>query len=103
ARESRLGLAEDMSRDMRRNLSDLTAAIDELEEELEALLSAAPSESADGARACAKRIRALAEDLDARLGKTLVEWEDLKKNEIGLSALESENLNFSGEESDGNV
>jgi hypothetical protein len=37
-------------------------------------------------------------ELDARLEKTVAEWEDLKKNEIGLSVLEKESRSFPQQE-----
>jgi len=68
-RESRLRLAEDLCRDMKQILSDLAGSIDNTDIE--------------------KTRRQIAE-LDTRIDKTIHEWEDLKKNEIGLSVLESQ-------------
>ena len=90
-RESRLSLAEGLSRDIRQTLSDLKSGMDDL----------ARAVKGQETEAKAARIRGLVEELDTRVGRTLCEWEDLKKNEIGLSALESESWSSSG--GDGNV
>jgi len=88
-RESRLGLAEELSRDTRQTLSDLAAGIDELDAEVAGAVAAAKLDGG-GIEGKARKIRGLVEELDRRIGSTVSEWEDLKKNEIGLSALESE-------------
>jgi len=88
-RESRLGLAEELSSDMRQTLSGVAKGMDDL---------AALAESRDGAgrdiMAKVMEVRGLVKELDSRIGKTVSEWEDLKKNEIGLSTLESESRKF---------
>jgi len=87
-RESRLSLAEGLNRDMRRDLSDLAKGIDELDATVAA--DGASEKILDKTR----KIRGVIEELDGRIGKTISEWEDLKKNEIGLSTLESESRKF---------
>ena len=99
-RESRLSLAEELSTDMKNNLLDFIKSIDELDtainvldskdkdDEHGKLLSAVSEKS--------KKVRKQVAELDARIEKTIAEWERLKKNEIGLSMLESQirkNLN----------
>ena len=90
-RESRLSLAEELSRDMRQTLSDLAKGIDALD----AAVAGGASGDIPGKTA---KIRGLVEELDARVGKTISEWDDLKKNEIGLSALENEARKFPRQE-----
>jgi len=88
-RESRLSLAEELNNDVRQTLSDLAKGMDDI---------------ADGAAAGedipakARTVRRLVMELDSRIGKTVSEWEDLKKNEIGLSALKSESRKFGRQE-----
>ena len=76
-RESRLSLAEELSTDMKMELQGFVKTIDELEE-------------AQGVSEKSRKIREHAADLDARIEKTIREWEDLKKNEIGLTLLETD-------------
>jgi len=90
-RESRLSLAEELSQDMRQTLSDFAKGIDALD------AAVAEGGSGDILDKTAK-IRRLVEELDTRVGKTISEWEDLKKNEIGLSALENEARKFPRQE-----
>ena len=76
-RESRLALAEELNRDVRHILSELLEAVGEVE-------------AVVGAAGKTRRLREIADELNSRVGKTFSEWEDLKKNEIGLSSLKSE-------------
>ena len=76
-RESRLSLAEELSVDMKRELQGFVKTIDELEE-------------LQGVSEKSRKIREHAALLDARIEKTINEWEDLKKNEIGLTLLETD-------------
>jgi len=87
-RESRLALAEGLNRDMRRTLSDLAKGVDALDTSVAALPATAGLSDKIG------ELRGLIEELDSRIGRTVSEWEDLKKNEIGLSALENEARKF---------
>jgi len=82
-RESRLSLAEELNRDMRQTLSDFEKGIDDLEE-------GAPADILDKTG----KIRGLIRELDSKVSKMVSEWENLKKNEIGLSTLEKEALKF---------
>ena len=97
ARESRLSLAEQLSSDMRQNLIDLTDGIDELDSAVAAMSSwidasgsGAPSGLSSDIKSKTGKIRGIVEDLNSRIGRTILEWNDLKKNEIGLSALEDD-------------
>ena len=72
-RESRLGLAEDLCRDMKNILADLAGSLDGMDADI-----------------MPGKTRKQIAELDARIDKTIREWEDIKKNEIGLSVLESQ-------------
>jgi DNA-binding response OmpR family regulator len=98
-RESRLSLAEELNRDMKDYLAEFAKSVDELDE----AISLASLNSAEG-QTLAKQIKAITEKtqavrrhvagLDARIEKTITEWDDLKKNEIGLSVLENQIRRF---------
>jgi len=94
ARESRLSLAEELSADMKRNLMDFVKGIDELDNA--AAMLSPHSEDKDCRKLLqqvsenSRKIRKCAAELDARIEKTTTEWERLKKEEIGLSALETQ-------------
>jgi len=114
-RESRLSLAEELNRDLKEKLSAFVKSIDELDGTI-ALISksAAPgngasndatsNDAAANEESLSKTISALGEKtqtvrkqiaaLDARIEKTIIEWDDLKKNEIGLSVLETQIRKF---------
>jgi CheY-like chemotaxis protein len=88
-RESRLSLAEELNRDLKNNLSSFVKSIDDLDgaiaglskqENLEAMINVLGEKT--------QNVRKHIAALDARIEKTIVEWDDLKKNEIGLSVLE---------------
>ncbi|MDR2096200.1 MAG: response regulator [Treponema sp.] len=95
-RESRLSLAEELSADMKSNLIDFMKSIDELDT---AIALVYRNKEISGDEALSKLLETISvktlvvrkhiSNLDARIEKTIVEWEDLKKNEIGLPALES--------------
>ena len=105
-RESRLNLAEALSRDMKQNLADFAGTIDELDSVAALFSSNGSPESAAGSDGAAKanlagtvrektgKIRKQIAELDAQIEKTILEWEALKKNEIGLSALENQIKKF---------
>jgi DNA-binding response OmpR family regulator len=82
-RASRLSLAEELSTDIKNNLLNFVKTIDDLDQ--------AVSKIRDGGGIFEKTqvVRKHIAELDARIEKTLAEWEDLKKNEIGLPVLES--------------
>jgi CheY-like chemotaxis protein len=92
-RESRLSLAEELSVDMKKNLLDFIKSIDELDEAVAKI----NSKDKAGFKDCSEHLHAVSEksrkvrkhvaELDARIEKTIAEWDHLKKNEIGLSIL----------------
>ena len=100
ARESRLSLAEELSTDMKTNLLDFIKTIDELDTAIGLISTDAPQGTENKDEKHGKLIQAVTEkskkvrkhvaELDARIEKTIAEWERLKKNEIGLSMLETE-------------
>jgi len=102
ARESRLSLAEELSSDMKSNVLDFIASMDDLDGTI-----AKVTELGGGASDCCPETPGLADllkdlkqksqlvrknlaGLDARIEKTMTEWENLKKNEIGLTILEKQ-------------
>ena len=100
-RESRLNIAEDLYRDMKRKLPDFAMNIDELDSAVakmplggEASEQEALSAMVKNIREKTHKIRKQIAELDTRIEKTAREWEALKKNEIGLSTLESEIRKF---------
>ena len=76
-RECRLSLAEELSVDMKQELKDFSRTIDELEE-------------IHGVSEKSKKVREHVVELHDRIEKTIVQWDELKKDEIGLSMLENE-------------
>jgi len=94
-RESRLSLAEDMACDLKQLLSDFTANINELESAIALIMAGseisgqAPlSQVVENIQEKTERIRKQAAGLEARIERTISDWESLKKDEIGLSTLE---------------
>jgi DNA-binding response OmpR family regulator len=95
ARESRLSLAEDLSSNIKNNVLEFVRSMDELDEtvkkvpaqglnpqELSALLNEVKQKS--------QLVRKNIAGLDAHIERTMSEWENLKKNEIGLNILEKQ-------------
>jgi DNA-binding response OmpR family regulator len=103
-RESRLSMAEELNKDMKDNLQNFVKSIDDLDAAIalfsqnggvESLQRAhAPGSSLSGfvdlITEKTQRVRKHIAELDARIEKTIREWEELKKSEIGLSALETQ-------------
>ena len=90
-RESRLSLAEDLSRDVKQYLQNLAKSIDDLDAAI------AKAGSGGGGETLLKEVseksgvvRTQVADLDLRLEKTVTEWEQLKKDEIDLPVLETQ-------------
>jgi DNA-binding response OmpR family regulator len=79
-RDSRLNLAETLSSDMKQSLSDITRHIDGLD--------SIQGDMADAVQKKTQDIRRCIAGMDTRIEKMILEWESLKKNEIGLSVLE---------------
>ena len=95
-RESRLSLAEELNIDMKRNLMDIVKSFDELDEAI-AMMKPRGEEGVQNDSKLlhavsekSKKVRKQVAELDARIEKTIAEWENLKKNEIGLPLLESQ-------------
>jgi len=100
-RESRLSLAEELNSDMRKNLSDFTKSIDDLDTAVTMIETSGQAEGREpikklisNIREKTGNVRKQVAELDARIEKTNLEWNDLKKNEIGLSTLETEIRKF---------
>jgi len=95
-RESRLSLAEELSSDMKKNLLDFVKSIDELDATIELMGSKSEADVQNSTKLLhtvsekSKKIRKHVAELDARIEQTISEWERLKKNEIGLSLLETQ-------------
>ncbi|MDR1930770.1 MAG: response regulator [Treponema sp.] len=94
-RESRLSLAEELSSDIKSNVLEFIRSMDDLDEtigkvnarglnqtELDALLVELKKKT--------QLVRKNIAGLDARIERTMAEWESLKKNEIGLNILEKQ-------------
>ncbi|GHV44672.1 hypothetical protein AGMMS50268_00720 [Spirochaetia bacterium] len=104
-RESRLDMAEELNEDIKNSLANFVSSVDELDS---ALAAAIRDEETVDKSTLSRLVGVLTEktqgvrkhiaELDARIEKTLAEWEDLKKNEIGLSVLESQSRNFPHQE-----
>jgi DNA-binding response OmpR family regulator len=98
ARESRLSLAEELSADIKQNVVDFITSMDELDDAI-SLVSSNTRNAGDERilpklletiREKASAVRFQIAELDARIERTMTEWEHLKKNEIGLKALENQ-------------
>jgi len=104
-RESRLSLAEDLNNAMKTTLASFVQSIDDLDGAVALIAGDGDTEKplpdretlAGIARLVTEKTQAVRRqiaELDARIEKTAVEWDDLKKNEIGLSALENQIRKF---------
>jgi DNA-binding response OmpR family regulator len=100
-RESRLSLAEELNQDMKGNLSDFVKSIDDLDAAIALISENGESVNREKLAGLVKvitektqSVRKHIAELDARIEKTILEWEDLKKNEIGLSVLETQIRKF---------
>ena len=97
-REARLALAEELNKDLKENLSVFIRSIEELDMAITTIYEKAESSDMDQ-EALANMIKPASEKilsvrkhiaaLDARIEKTINEWDNIKKDEIGLSVLES--------------
>ena len=96
ARESRLSLAEELSTDMKHNLSDFVKGLDDLDGVIASMSSRDENERRKDSKLIkmvsekSRMVRKHVAELDARIEKTIAEWEKLKKKEIGLNLLESQ-------------
>jgi DNA-binding response OmpR family regulator len=82
-RESRLNLAEELSADMKKNLLGFVESINDLDKAIEN--TGTNPQVTEKTQLVRKQIA----ELDARIEKTIAEWEDLKKAEIKLPVLET--------------
>jgi DNA-binding response OmpR family regulator len=93
-RESRLSLAEELSVEVKNNLLSFVKGIDELDAAI-ALFSQKGDKAEEVPRFLALItektgvVRRNIAELDARIERTYAEWENLKKSEIGIGALEN--------------
>jgi DNA-binding response OmpR family regulator len=94
-RESRLNLAEAFSIDMKNKMADFVKSMDDLDTViLRVSQSGEPADAATLPRLLnainekTSVVRKNIAELDARINRTIVEWRDLKKNEIEIQILE---------------
>jgi len=98
-REARLNLAEDLNQDLKRNLGEFNRSIDDLDSAITQIEAGGkPEEPALNIRDKAIKVREQLAELDSRVEKMILKWEDLKKNEIGLSTLETQIRKFPSQE-----
>jgi len=100
-RDSRLNLAEELSRVMKQYLAGFASDIDGIDS---AVAMVSPNDPLPNQEALkilpgavlekTGKIRKHIAELDAQIDKTILEWESLKKDEIGLSALENQMQKF---------
>jgi len=90
-RETRLTLAEELNKDLKENLSVFIGNIDELEK---AISTINENENVNTVSEKILSVRKHIAALDARIEKTINEWDNLKKDEIGLPVLENQIRKF---------
>jgi len=99
-REARLALAEELNKDLKENLSVFIGSIEELDSAVKTIYDSAQSKDAvlnqealiNIVKPASEKILSVRKQiaaLDARIEKTINEWDNIKKDEIGLSVLES--------------
>jgi DNA-binding response OmpR family regulator len=101
-REERLSLAEALNEDTENSLHDFIRGLDEMDVVLAkcsrlgdgAEVSPVLVEAAEKSRSLRQRIA----ELEGRIEKTMVEWNELKKNEIGLRELEDQSRGYGRQE-----
>lgn len=103
-REARLALAEELNNDLEQNLSAFVESIDELDKAIKTITENAANNKVIDEKLLANLVNPVSEkiisvrkhiaDLDARIEKTKSEWNDIKKDEIGLSILEKTSTKF---------
>jgi DNA-binding response OmpR family regulator len=96
-RETRLALAEELNKDLKENLSVFVSSIDELDKAIAMISNNDNPETRDQVNKVSEKIISVRKHiaaLDARIERTTNEWANLKKDEIGLSILESKNRKF---------
>ena len=104
-RETRLALAEELNKDLKDNLSTFVGSIDDLDKAIALICeSAAENEEKINQEILSGQIKPVTAKimsvrkhiaaLDARIEKTINEWDNLKKDEIRLSILENQIRKF---------
>jgi DNA-binding response OmpR family regulator len=95
-RESRLNLAEEFSLSIKKDVADFVKSMDELDGVIiqisrteEIIDQNTLPRLLDMIREKSRAVRKHIAVLDARIERTIAEWEGLKKNEIGLQVLEN--------------
>ncbi|MDR2177248.1 MAG: response regulator [Treponema sp.] len=103
AREDRLSLAETLNKDTERGLRDFIRGLDEMDVVLAKCSSLGTGagevspvllEAAEKSRSLRRRIA----ELEGRIEKTMAEWEELKKNEVGIRELEDKSWDYRRQE-----
>ncbi|MDR2629949.1 MAG: response regulator [Spirochaetaceae bacterium] len=96
-RESRLNLAEEFSLSIKKDVADFVKSMDELDAVItqvsrteEVIDQNTLPRLLDLIKEKSKVVRKHIAGLDARIERTIVEWEGLKKHEIGLQVLENQ-------------
>ena len=99
-REARLALAEEISNDLKENLIGFISSIDELDKAIVLINENVTDEKSFNKETLINQIKPANEKilsvrkhiaaLDARIEKTITEWDNLKKDEIGLPVLEGQ-------------
>jgi DNA-binding response OmpR family regulator len=94
ARESRLALAEELNLGLKSDVIDFVKSMDDLDETIQSISFKAdektPPQLLDSLAKKSQVVRKHIAGLDARIERAMTEWENLKKNEIGLSVLEKQ-------------
>jgi DNA-binding response OmpR family regulator len=94
-RESRLNLAEAFGMDMKsktadfiKSMDDLDAAISRIPQDGKAVDAAVLTKQFEVIKEKTSAVRKNIAELDAKIDRTIAEWQDLKKNEIKIQILE---------------
>jgi PleD family two-component response regulator len=101
ARESRLSLAEEFSADIKNNVLDYISSIDDLDKTIAKITDLGKSHNnysdipdlaslIKDLNQKSQFVRKNLTGLDDRIERTMGEWDNLKKNEIGLTILEKQ-------------
>jgi DNA-binding response OmpR family regulator len=103
-RENRLTLAEELNRDLKESLSIFIGSVNELDKAISTICDNAANTENFNREAIIDNVKPISEKihsvrkhiaaLDARIEKTINEWDNLKKDEIGLPVLESQIRKF---------
>ena len=103
-RETRLALAEELNRDLKNNLSVFIGSIEELDSAIAIICDDAAKDENFTKDTIINHVKPVTEKilsvrkhiaaLDARIEKTINEWDNLKKEEIGIPLLETQIRKF---------